>query len=93
MKQQKRDDAMKTIINQEGRRERAGASCSFNISVNCTHNATWQGQIRWVETKQEKAFRSVLEMLKLMDEAVTEGAEDAGSANWIGEEPEGPPEQ
>jgi hypothetical protein len=33
-------------------------------------NSTWQGSIVWVEKQTEQYFRSALEMLKLIDEAL-----------------------
>jgi len=35
-------------------------------------NSTWQGQILWIEKGRKHNFRSALEMLKLMDEALNE---------------------
>jgi len=56
----------------------AGSSkCTFEISVKFRQNATWQGQILWAEKSTKQTFRSVLEMLKLMDEALTDGEEKA----------------
>ena len=36
-------------------------------------NDTWQGKITWAEKNREQYFRSALELLKLMDRALTEG--------------------
>ena len=57
-----------------------GSKCTFEISVRFRQNATWQGQILWAEKNLTQNFRSVLEMLKLMDEAITEG--DKNSVAW-----------
>jgi len=54
----------------ETRREAGSVKGTFEISVMFTQNSTWQGQIHWVEKNQKKKFRSALEMLKLMDEAL-----------------------
>jgi len=59
-----------------------GLKCTFEIMVRYRQNATWQGQIHWLEKNMHQNFRSVLEMLKLMDEALTEGEEHAGSISW-----------
>lgn len=45
---------------------------SFVIRVLGKRNRTWQGSIVWVEQKKEQYFRSELEMLKLIDEVLTE---------------------
>jgi len=43
---------------------------TFTIQIQFTRNATWQGTISWLEGKKTQSFRSELEMLKLMSEAV-----------------------
>ena len=61
-------------LNDSSKDEMSGGSkCTFEISVKFRQNATWQGQILWAEKNLKQNFRSVLEMLKLMDEALTEG--------------------
>ena len=35
-------------------------------------NETWQGKVTWAEKNKSQYFRSALEMLKLMDKALTE---------------------
>ena len=57
--------------------ETDGARCTFEINVRFRQNATWQGQILWAEKNIRQNFRSVLEMLKLMDEALSDGDESA----------------
>lgn len=43
---------------------------TFIIKVKYRQNASWQGSIQWVEGGVEKNFRSTLELIKLMDEAM-----------------------
>lgn len=43
---------------------------TFTVHIQYRENATWQGEILWVEEKQSSHFRSALEMLKLMDSAL-----------------------
>ena len=43
---------------------------TFVVTVMYRQNATWQGTVKWVEGKQEQKFRSALELIKLMDNAV-----------------------
>ena len=62
--------------------ERDGTKCTFEITVKFRQNATWQGQILWAEKNLKQNFRSVLEMLKLMDEALTDGEESKKQVNW-----------
>lgn len=49
---------------------------TFEVTVKFMQNSTWQGQIHCVEKNQKQNFRSALEMLRLMDEALTESKED-----------------
>ena len=45
---------------------------TFIIEVNDTQSQSWQGSIEWIQGQKKQAFRSVLELLKLMDSAVSE---------------------
>jgi len=56
--------------------------CTFEITVRFRQNATWQGQILWAEKNMKQSFRSVLEMLKLMDEALSEGDNSRKPVDW-----------
>jgi len=78
MSELKGNDAMKHTESPGSNRAAGGSKkCTFEISVKFKQNATWQGQILWAEKNLKQNFRSVLEMLKLMDEALTEGEEKA----------------
>ncbi len=44
---------------------------TFIIQVKGTENGTWQGTVDWVEEKEKIAFRSVLELIRLMDSAIS----------------------
>ena len=46
---------------------------TFHIRVHFRQNASWQGTIQWIEDKSEASFRSVLELMCLMDSALTPG--------------------
>ena len=76
-----RNDTMKDAIKQNQQEETAGSKCTFEITVKFRQNATWQGQILWAEKNLKQNFRSVLEMLKLMDEALLEDGDEA-SVEW-----------
>lgn len=47
---------------------------TFLIHIVESQNATWQGSITWLEEKETKHFRSLLEMIKLIDTAIDENA-------------------
>lgn len=55
--------------------ERKGAAGTFLVHVQFRQNATWQGQVTWVDKKQTCQFRSALELMKLIDSALLEGDE------------------
>jgi len=61
---------------------RGNTKGTFEISVKFMQNSTWQGEIHWVEKNQKQNFRSALEMLKLMDEALAEGADESQAIKW-----------
>lgn len=43
---------------------------TFIVEVLFRQNDTWQGSIRWMDQKKIQCFRSTLEMIRLMDEAL-----------------------
>lgn len=45
------------------------SSPTFVMQVLFRQNATWQGTIQWIEGRQTKQYRSMNELLMLMDEA------------------------
>ncbi len=50
---------------------RQGREATFYLKVLFRQNASWQGTVKWVEAGQEESFRSVLELLLLMDSAAS----------------------
>ena len=55
--------------------EQKGVEGTFLVHVQFRQNATWQGQVTWVDKKQTCQFRSALELMKLIDGALVEGDE------------------
>ena len=51
-------------------RSQAGEEATFELRVIFRQHTSWQGVLRWMEQKQEQSFRSVLEMILLMDSAL-----------------------
>ncbi len=47
-----------------------GTLATFAVRVMFRQNASWQGSITWLETGREQSFRSVLELILLMDSAL-----------------------
>jgi len=70
------------IVRLDNQRDLGSTKGTFEITVKFMQNSTWQGQIHWVEKNQKQNFRSALEMLKLMDEALAEGNEGTQVINW-----------
>ena len=62
---------------------------SFFIRILFRQNASWQGEIQWMEGQKTRRFRSALEMMALIHEAV-EISEGPDSVNrlrsWSDEE-------
>ena len=79
-----RNGVMKDVMMQNTQERAISSKCTFEITVKFRQNATWQGQILWAEKSVKQNFRSVLEMLKLMDEALMENGGDAVMVDWGG---------
>ena len=47
-----------------------GAVATFSIRILFRQNASWQGSVTWIEGNQEEYFRSVLELMVLLDNAL-----------------------
>lgn len=58
--------------------KKSECKATFTIQIQFQQNATWQGTITWAEGEKSQKFRSELEMLKLMMEAVDADRSDAG---------------
>jgi len=63
---------MKVTVDPVKDHELGGTKSTFEVSIRFRQNATWQGHIVWVEKNLKQNFRSDLEMLKLMDEALAD---------------------
>ena len=51
-------------------RNQTGDEATFELRVLFRQHTSWQGVLRWLEQRQEQSFRSVLEMILLMDSAL-----------------------
>ena len=47
-----------------------GKIATFAVRILFRQNASWQGNITWLEGKKEQSFRSVLELILLMNTAL-----------------------
>lgn len=58
-----------------------GKRATFVIRVVLRQNSSWQGTVTWLEGKRSQCFRSVLELILLMDSALRdEGREEEVSS-------------
>ena len=64
------DDRKEKIMKDEELLRMHGDLGSFIIRVQHRQNSSWQGRITWVEKNQTMLFRSVWEMIKLMESAL-----------------------
>lgn len=53
-----------------------GKKETFIIDIKDNQNATWQGSLSWVQGNKKENFRSVLELIKLIDSAIEKDKED-----------------
>lgn len=44
---------------------------TFVVQVSYNQNNTWQGTVKWVEQHREQYFRSTLELIRMMDDAIS----------------------
>lgn len=56
---------------------------NFLISIHHQENQSWQGAIEWLDTGAKVHFRSVFEMLSLIDKAILFNTEaDQSHRDW-----------
>ena len=70
-----RSFAEKPVVNLGGASEEIahkGKVATFATKVLFRQNTSWQGSVSWMEGQREEAFRSVLELLLLIDSAISE---------------------
>lgn len=58
------------IMDLPGGQTAPAAGSNFILKVLYQQNATWQGTVQWLEGRQTRQFRSVNELMWLMDEAM-----------------------
>ena len=55
-----------------------GKAATFAVNILFRQNASWQGLVTWSEGHREKSFRSVLELLLMMDSALEKTTREDG---------------
>lgn len=51
----------------------APKSNTFIVKILYQQNNTWQGTVNWADQRKEQHFRSALELIRLIDDAINEG--------------------
>ena len=54
---------------------------TFILEVNDSQNESWQGSVEWIQGERKQSFRSVMELLRLVDSVVC-GEEGHLAAGW-----------
>lgn len=77
----------KKIMTDEELLSKHGDIGTFIVRVQHRQNSSWQGRITWMEKDQTIQFRSVWEMIKLIESAVDSVSqpEDTAEENWFRE--------
>lgn len=47
-----------------------GKKQAFVLEINDTQYQSWQGTVEWVQGRKKQSFRSVMELLRLIDSVV-----------------------
>ena len=55
--------------------EQKGDLATFVVHVKYRQHSTWQGEVVWAEKNEKRTFRSALELLKLIDNALDDEEE------------------
>ena len=77
-------EEMTRVMEDEEMLDMHGDLGTFIIRVQHRQNSSWQGRITWVEEDKTLYFRSVWEMMKLIEEALKDHKEEEGneSPGW-----------
>ena len=81
----------KRIMSDETLLAKHGDLGTFIVRVQHRQNSSWQGRITWMEEDKTIQFRSVWEMIKLIESAVdsVSSAEEGEETSWFPEETDG----
>ena len=69
-KEEKRFPKPEKVLDGREVANHSGKLGTFLVHIKYRQNATWQGEICWMEKGKNVSFRSELELLKLMDNAM-----------------------
>ncbi len=63
--------------------DKRGDKGTFIVQVQYRQNSTWQGQVIWAEQNRKEHFRSALELMKLIDGAMSSTMEEGKSDSSV----------
>ena len=66
----------------KGKETPRGEKATFVVNVQFRQNATWQGTVRWLNRDQTQRFRSTLELISLMEDALSRGGASDEPGRW-----------
>lgn len=77
------DEKMKKVSQAYAAQEdKTGDKATFLVHVRFRQNATWQGSIKWLNENKTQNFRSTLELLNLMEDALSEDGGPTVTNKW-----------
>lgn len=53
--------------------EKENSTGTFIVKIISQQKSTWQGSVTWVDEQKTQNFRSALELIKMLDEAMGTG--------------------
>ena len=68
--------AEKTKTGPPGEKLQRGRLATFAVRIIFRQNSSWQGTVTWLESGQEQSFRSALELVFLLDNALNHANEN-----------------
>ena len=55
--------------------EKENSTGTFIVKIISQQKSTWQGSVTWVDEQKTQNFRSALELIKMIDEAIGTGTD------------------
>lgn len=78
-----RKERMIKVMGDDELLKKHGEIGTFIIRVQHRQHSSWQGLVTWSEENRTVPFRSALELIKMIDEAVSGGEEEPGSQSLV----------
>lgn len=69
-------DKIKVELSEADMDKKRGKQDTFIVRIQYRQNATWQGHVTWVDENRTVPFRSVLELIKLLDSTQNDEADE-----------------